>query len=53
MKGVENYKDYTITVRLFESAESEDPVDTLTQVIRSYVENTDGVVRKFEKLNEQ
>ena len=50
--GLEVYQDYTVTVSLYESEDSETPFDVLVQTIRSYVQNKDGVTKVFDGIEE-
>jgi hypothetical protein len=49
VKNLTNYATYSITVKVFESADAQAPTDVLTQKIRSYVD-THGKVKLFRKL---
>lgn len=48
--GLEVYEDYTVTISLYESESSDAPIDVLSQTIRSYVENKDGVTKVFDSI---
>ena len=48
--GIRNWGDYTIRIDLFTSPESMEPIDTLIQPVRSYVDTTTAEVRIFHRL---
>ena len=48
--GIRNYADYTIRVSVFTSRESTQPIDTLVQPVRAYVDTTSGEVRIYNRM---
>ena len=50
VKNLTNYSDYTITVKIFESRDAREPIDTLKQTIRCYVDTRGAKVQVFKKL---
>lgn len=50
VRGLKNYSDYEITVRIFESKESKEPIDVLKQTVRSYVDTRGPKVQLFSKI---
>lgn len=48
--GIQNYKDYTIRVTAFSSRQSSEPIDSLVQPVRAYVDTTTDKVRVFEGM---
>lgn len=50
VRGLKNYADYEITVRIFESKESSSPIDTLKQKVRSYVDTRGDKAKLFKRL---
>ena len=47
VRGLKNASDYTVTVRLFNKEGDDQPFDTLTQKIRSYLDTTGDEVQIF------
>ncbi len=43
--GIHYWKTYTIRVSIFDNRESKQPIDTIVQPLRSYVDTTSGEVR--------
>jgi hypothetical protein len=50
VKGLKSYSDYELTVKIFESKEAKEPIDTLKQTIRSYVDTRGPNVKMFNRL---
>lgn len=48
--GIRNYTDYTIRVAVFTSRDSRQPIDTLIQPVRAYVDTTTGEVRIYNRM---
>lgn len=48
--GIRCYQDYSIRVEITESESSRQPIDTLVQPVRSYIDTTSGTVRLFSKM---
>lgn len=49
-RGLRSYQDYTITIQLRNSKGDKQPVDTLVQKVRSYVDTTGPVPRAYEGM---
>jgi hypothetical protein len=50
--GIRIYRDYLIRVEIFESSDSSQPVDTLIQPVRSYVDTTGDTVKLFNNVRQ-
>jgi len=50
VKGLRSYADYVITVRIFTSREAREPIDTLRQTIRSYVDTRGPKAQFYKRL---
>jgi len=48
--GIRNYKNYSITVKVFRKKDDEKPIDTLVQPLRAYVDTTTGEVRLDKRI---
>lgn len=53
VKGLKSYSDYEIIVRVFESKEAKEPIDTLKQTIRCYVDTRGPKAKMFNRLKEK
>jgi hypothetical protein len=51
--GIRNYQDYTIRASVFTSRESTQPIDTLIQPVRAYVDTTTDEVRVYNRMQEK
>jgi len=51
--GIRNYQSYTIRVKVFVNRESTQPIDTLVQTVRAYVDTSTGAVRIFDRIPER
>jgi hypothetical protein len=51
--GLKGYADYVITVRIWDTKDSEKPIDTLVQKVRSYVDTTGPSPMMFDKLKQK
>ena len=50
VKGLRSNSDYVITVRIFPSREAREPIDTLRQTIRSYVDTRGPKAQFYKRL---
>jgi hypothetical protein len=50
VKGLRSYSNYVITVRIFPSRQARDPIDTLRQTIRSYVDTRGPKAQFYKRL---
>ena len=48
--GIRNYADYMIRASVFTNRESTQPIDTLVQPVRAYVDTTSGEVRIYNRI---
>ena len=48
--GIRNYADYTIRASVFTNRERAQPIDTLVQPVRAYVDTTTGEVRIYNRM---
>jgi hypothetical protein len=53
VKGLRSYSDYAITVKIFPSREAEEPIDTLRQTIRSYVDTRGQKAQLYNRLKQK
>jgi hypothetical protein len=51
--GIRNYQDYTIRVFVFTSKDSAQPIDTLVQPVRAYIDTTTEEVRIFTGMQQK
>jgi hypothetical protein len=51
--GIRNYQDYTIRASVFTSRDSTQPIDTLIQPVRAYVDTTTDEVRVYNRMQEK
>lgn len=52
-KGLKGYSDYTIKVLIFRSRTDSQPIDTLTQRVRCYVDTTTSKIKVWSELTHQ
>jgi hypothetical protein len=50
VKDLRSYSDYRITVKIFESRDAREPIDTLRQTIRCYVDTSGAKIKLYNKL---
>lgn len=50
VKGLKSHADYVITVRIFPSRGAPEPIDTLRQTIRSYVDTRGPKAQFYKRL---
>ncbi len=53
IRGLKSYGDYKIVVRVFESRSATEPIDTLKQSIRSYVDTRGEKPKLFKRLKQK
>jgi hypothetical protein len=53
IRGLKGYGDYEVVVRVFESKSATQPIDTLRQTIRSYIDTRGAKPKMFKRLKEK
>lgn len=48
--GIHNYGTYTIRVSVFAERESKQPIDSIVQPLRAYVDTMTGAVRVYNRM---
>jgi hypothetical protein len=53
VRGLKSYGDYQIVVKVFDSKDAREPLDTLKQTVRSYVDTRGEKPKLFKRLKEK